>query len=290
VNGLRSTGGIREQARAWVVRLQDAHTAVDRDAFQKWLAKDPNHQSAYERALAAYDASGVLRTSELGRRRNLEGVFPGRKRTFGRGLAVASIAALLFLGGYELRHAIIPPVALETVMLSSGADARNLTLSDGSKVSLAPASEVRIEFSGTERLAEVRKGRVRLSIAREQRPFRIVSGTTSQEATSGIFDAAIVNGQGSIREKDARMGSASANVPDRRMVEFNSEALGPAIERINQVGMGRRIELDPSLADLRVTGVFQRGDSEAMARSLATAFGLKVTSTPSGTLLLTREK
>ena len=300
----RSKENIREEARAWVVRLKDAHSAADREAFQRWIAEDPANQSAYDQVLASYDASGVLRASDIGRRRDLESVFPRRNQTFGRGIAIASIAGLLLVGVYGLTHGLpgLQPVALESVMLSSGAEGRDVTLSDGSRVRMAPASEVRIDLSRTERLAEVRKGRVRLSVANEQRPFRIVAGASSAVASTGAFDAAIVDGQGTVSavslsgagnavQSGERTAGATTNPPAaRQTVEFNAEPLGQAIERINQLSAGRRIELDPGLSDLRVTGVFQRGDSETIARSLALAFGLKLTSTASGTLLLTREK
>jgi transmembrane sensor len=185
-------------------------------------------------------------------------------------------------------------------MLSSGADGRDVTLSDGSKLRMAPASEVRIEFRRTERLAEVRKGRVRLTVARESRPFRIIAGASSTEMSAGSFEATVVDGHGAVTPvSDAgnailsgeRTAAATSDPPAaQQKIEFNSEPLGQAIQRINQAGAGRPIELDPALSDLRVTGLFQRGDSEAIARSLAVAFGLKLTSTPSGALLLSREK
>lgn len=293
----------REEARAWVRRLKDAHTAADREEFDRWLAEDPAHQSVYDQVSASWDASGVLRASEIGRRRDLDAVFPKPKRNFGRIAAIASIAGLLLIGGYELRHEWpgFRPVVLESVMLTSGPDPRRVTLSDGSNVSMAPASEVRIEFRRTERLADVRKGRVRLTVARERRPFRIVAGASSTEASTGVFDAAIVGGQGTVTAapppgnnsgmEGNRSGAVSSNPPAiRQTVEFRAEPLGQAIERINQVDAGRRIELDPGLSELRVTGVFQRGSSETIARSMALAFGLKVSTTASGALLLTREK
>jgi transmembrane sensor len=286
------------------MRLKDAHSAADRESFQRWIAEDPAHQSVYDEVLASYDASGVLRASEIGRRRDLGSVFPKRNRTFGRGIALASIAGLLLLGVYGLAHRLpgLQPVALESVMLSSGEEGRDVILADGSKLSMAPSSEVRIELGRTERLAEVCKGRARLSVANEQRPFRIVAGASSAVASTGAFDAVIVDGRGTVSAvavsgigtvtpSGGRTAAATSDPPAARQgIEFNAEPLGQAIERINRLDVGRRIEIDPGLSDLRVTGVFQRGDSEVIGRSMALAFDLKLTSTPSGTLLLTREK
>ncbi len=159
---------MRGEAAAWVMRLRDAHTAADREAFEHWIARDPSHQDAFDRAAASYDAAGVLRTSNFGRERDLNSVFPRRKAALARSFAIASIAGLLLLGAYELTDGFAPlrPVALETVMLSTGGEARNVTLPDGSKLSISPNSQVLVDLSRTLRSAEIRKGRVRIRIAK----------------------------------------------------------------------------------------------------------------------------
>jgi transmembrane sensor len=300
VNRARSKT-VREDARAWVLRLEDAHTPADRKAFQQWLGEDAAHQSAYDQVLASYQSSGVLRASEIGRRRDLESAFPRSSRILSRGLAIASIAAVLVISGYAVQYALpaLRPMALQSVMLSTGADAREVTLADGSRLSMAPASEVSVEIDRTRRLAEIRKGRVRLIVAPEQRPFRITAGASSAEAASGIFDARMIDGQGLVQAaavpgagRPINNGQAAMPNPPlvRPTVEFSGEPLQRVIERINETGRDRKIELDPGLRDLRVTGILQQGDSETMARSLALSFGLKATKTNSGAILLAREK
>lgn len=296
---------MREEARAWVLLLSDAHRGEDREAFERWVAQDPAHRQVYDEVLAAYHASGVLRTSAIGRGRDLEAAFR-RRSPIGRwGLAAGSAAALLLIGAYGLGLDLpgLRPVAVQAVVLSSGVAGRDVTLADGSKVSMAAASEVRIDLGPDRRLAEVRKGRVRLSIAPDSRPFEIVAARTSRRADGGVFDAAVVAGEGVITAapgtgaRAAVTGPASraaaarpASGDARQVVEFDAEPLGRAVERINRLAMGPVIELGPGLSDLRVTGVFRPGDSRGIARSLALAFGLEVTGTPSGALVLTHRK
>lgn len=288
-------GSERDQARAWVKRLKDSHSAADREAFEQWLAKDPAHRHAYDMVSASYSDAGVLRMSDVGRRRDLEGAF--RKRRFGLGgaLAAASAAALLLLGGYELRQGL-RPMPLESVMLSSGAQARNIKLADGSALEMAPSSEVRIELGRSARVAELRRGRIRLSIKREGRPFRIVAGARSAEANGGNFEARVIDGEGMITAGEGpearltgagRSGSLDHAIAGQAM-EFSAEPLGKAIARINAVRAGPQIEIDPELSSLRVTGVFQQGSSNEIAQSLAVAFGLELSTTSAGTLRLAR--
>jgi transmembrane sensor len=299
----KSQEHVREEAAAWVARLKDAHTLEDRQAFEDWLAKDSRHRTAYDHALASYGTSSVLRTSKIGRERDLSREFPKWQLTFGRGLAAAALAALLVVGAYQLerQRSLFHPVALESVMLSTGAQARSITLADGSKVSMSPSSEVRIDLNRTRRLAEVRRGRVRLAVTSDDRPFWIIAGRSDAEANSGTFDAAILDGQGIVTRVDhvavpaaphaADPGDGNAPLPPgRATLEFNSEPLGEAIGRINQAHSGPRLELDPGLSSRRVTGVFQAGDSRSIAQALAIAFGLQLETMPTGTLLLTKQK
>ena len=301
----KSQEDIRDEAAAWVTRLKDAHTLEDRQAFEAWLAEDSRHRTAYDHAVASYDVSSVLRTSRIGRERDLSREFLQRHLTFGRSLAAAAFAALLVVGAYQLARelGLFQPVALESVMLSTGAEARSVTLADGSKVSMSPSSEVRIELNRSGRLAELRKGRVRLAVTNDVRPFRIIAGMSDAEANSGIFDAVILDGRGVVTRVDhVAVGAAThANAddlqrgnaafpPSRATLEFNAEPLGKAIDRINEARSGPRLELDPGLASRRVTGVFQEGDKRSTAEALAIAFGLRLQMMPTGTLLLTHQK
>ena len=297
----KSQEDVRDEAAAWVARLKDANTLEDRQAFEGWLAEDSRHRAAYDHAVASYDVASVLRTSKIGRDRDLSREFPKRQLTLGRRLAVAALIALLVVGSYQLARelGLLRPVALESVMLSTGTEARSVTLADGSKVRMSPSSEVRIDLNRTRRLVEVRKGRVRLAVTSDVRPFRIIAGSSEAEANSGIFDAAILHGQGIVTRIDHPAVGAGANAGDpqhgnapflsgRAALEFDAEPLGKAIDQINEAHSGPRLELDPGLASRRVTGVFQEGDSRSMAQALAIAFGLQLHAMPTGALLLTR--
>lgn len=294
----KSQEDVRDEAAAWVTRLKDTHTLDDRQAFEDWLAKDSRHRTAYDHAVASYDVASVLRTSKIGRDRDLAREFPKWQLTLGRRLAVATLIALAVVGSYQLGRelGLFQPVALESVMLSTGTEARDVTLADGSKVRMSPSSEVRIDLNRTRRLVEVRKGRVRLAVTSDVRPFRIIAGTSGAEANSGIFDAAILHGQGIVTRIDHEAGvnagdpqHGNAPFPSSRVaLEFNAEPLGKAIDQINEAHSGPLLELDPGLASRRVTGVFQEGDSRSMAQALAIAFGLQLQTMPTGALLLTR--
>lgn len=70
------------------------------------------------------------------------------------------------------------------------------------------------------------------------------------------------------------------------MLQFDGTPLAEAVAEVNGRG-GTRISLaDPSMGDLRITGAFRAGDTEAFAQSLVAAFSLHLERRPDGTLLL----
>jgi transmembrane sensor len=306
VNRRRTKNQIREEAFAWVTRLKDAHSAEDRRAFEAWIA-DPENRSAYDQAAGAFEASGMLAKSALGRGRDLEAAFSPRRPTIGWGLAAAGAAAVVLVGAYQLTGRFnFGPASLETVMLSTGAgETKQVSLADGSKLTIGPASAVRVELGRARRVAELGKGHIRLAVAKEDRPFVIVAGAHRVEAREGVFEAELTGTEGTIAPARAQpepvratLNEASGATPGvtkpstatQPSFEFAAEPLGIAIQRINRASEGPRIELDPNLAHLRVTGVFQQGDTVAIARALALAFNLQAIETSTGSLHLTRKK
>lgn len=276
-----------------MARLKDAHSGADREAFEQWLAEDAEHRRAYDRAASAYEAAGTLRSSELGRGRNLEAAFDRRRTPLARRLATATIIVLLLVGLYQVSPDFNPfrSAAIARVTLSTGTETRIVELADGSSVRMAPASEVRIDLGRTARLAEVRKGSARITVRQEKRPFVIVAGASRVDANAGIFDARLNDGEGTVAavSDGAKAGPGTLGQLDndaRSMLDFDAEPLGSAVARINREQPGPDIEVDSNLTQLPVTGVFQQGSTRSAARSLALAFDLGLIETRMGTLRL----
>ena len=55
-------------------------------------------------------------------------------------------------------------------------------------------------------------------------------------------------------------------------ISFTSETLGTAAERMNRYAERRRITVDPGVADVRISGVFNVGDVDAFAQAIAVTF------------------
>jgi len=59
-------------------------------------------------------------------------------------------------------------------------------------------------------------------------------------------------------------------------LSFEREVLSAAAERMNRYAAGRRIEVSPDVAEMRVSGVFNAGDLNAFAQAVAAAFPVRV--------------
>lgn len=60
-------------------------------------------------------------------------------------------------------------------------------------------------------------------------------------------------------------------------MSFTAEALGVAAERMNRYAGAHRIAVAPDVAALRISGVFNAGDSDAFAQAIAATFPVRVT-------------
>ena len=294
----RKTDDLRAEARAWVQKLKDAHDLDDRARFKAWVEQSPAHRRAYDEVGSAYDVSSLLRTSPIGRARNLNSAFAAPSGLAKRSFAIISIAALAVIGGFALTAITqsLGPVPLESVMLATGAQAKEVILADGSKVSMAPATKIKVSLERYQRRVEIAQGIARIAIASEQRPFLIIAGSSKSEATMGTFEARLGTNGGSIEKFGA--GNQSQTQPEphanaigqAQALEFDGEPLGEAIERINHLPSGPKLSLAPGLEGRRVTGVFKKTDRRAIADALALAFGLTVKQTSSDSLLLSPTK
>ena len=296
---------LRSEAAAWIARLDRTASEDDRRSFERWLAENPAHQAAYDQAVSSYRQAALIRHSSLAQDRDLETHFPSRRNPFaGRALA-ASLGALLLLGGYQLATGGLPFMGppLQAVMLTSGTAAENVKLEDGTAVRLEPASAIRIDLTRNQRRAQLRRGRARLAVAADSRPFLLEAGTARSEVREGEFELSVAGTQGEIREltpgqslsfgdgAHTAVTQAQSVVPARdELLEFKATPLAEVALRANQTGTEPTLAIDPRLGDLRVTGVFKSGDTVALARSLAMVFDLELVSIPTGTLRLQPRK
>jgi transmembrane sensor len=193
---------------------------------------------------------------------------------------------------------------------------RALTLQDGSVVTLDARSRIRVNYRDSVRLIALERGQARFDVARDAtRPFRVRAGEQTVVALGTQFNVELVAGnvlvsmiEGHVAvTKDDVSGEASrqASTIELRAGEglrvradgqaivapkididratawqsgkmvFDGESLSNAAERFNRYSR-RRIEVDPSIASLGISGVFNAGDPDAFIEAVSLYFPVDV--------------
>lgn len=181
--------GIEAEARRWVVVLSSETVAGrDRTAFEAWVAADPRHGAAYDEAerlwrgaeqlthLRGYARPEDLERFAVGRgggwMRRL-GDFIGRPMALAGGLAAAAAAVLLAVVLTGPVEVIAPPRA---DYITETAEIRDITLADGSEVTLGARSSIDVDFSAAERRVTLASGEAFFSVtSNPARPFFVVA-------------------------------------------------------------------------------------------------------------------
>jgi len=177
---------IDDAARAWLIRMRGSDAPQLRHEFETWHNADPAHQAAYERAEAIMAQSAILKGSVrhgLYRKSPPALARPFMRRWLTAG-ALAAATVMLFLaisaGGTSLSGPYgqnpMAAWAAEPLVTRHG-EIRSFHLDDGSVVTLDTDSRLDVALTDNARIVKLARGRARLQIATDVRPFRILAGS-----------------------------------------------------------------------------------------------------------------
>lgn len=294
---------ISEEAALWRVRL--AAGTANRAALEDWLREDPRRRARFEEVEAVWGFFDEVRNHpEMRRLRQLrtersQDVRRRRRRVLGLAAAASVAVASLIAGGLLWTG---KPLVLE----SSDRGREVVQLSDGSRVTLDLRSRLEVRYSLMRRDLTLTAGQAYFCVARNKlRPFTVFALGRAVVATGTAFNVdlqgktlAVALLKGHVRITGAaRETGAGANVelsPGQALVAgpgelsvssfdpgavlawqagrlvFSDVSLGEAIERENRYAE-RPVTLDdPRLKGLRLSGVFNAGDTRAFAEAVST--------------------
>ena len=303
---------ILQEAFDWYGRIADKTDPATKAEFELWSA-DPEHAAAFDEIWKADhefreyvqpgDYEGVARKQ----------LAKGWGSSLHYALSLAAAILLIAVATLLTRGNPFTASATEAVMLKTNiGEIREVTLSDGSKVTLDTSTKVEVEFSRSSRKAHLRYGRARFNIAPSAAPFEIVTDDDQIVTAKGTIDVehqdheirvddlagtaqlqsqegeatqlTLASGRSAITSPHAPLQAFEVRAaPDwtKGMLQFAATPLGQVVEMANRYS-DQRLLLDGNLAQLRVTGVFQAGDNAGLAKSLGLAFSLVVRQTPDG--------
>ena len=292
--------GVAAQAAEWFVLLHAGElTAADRQAFDGWLARAPEHAQAWQRAMQVSERAGSIPPA-LGA--------PALQRPRRRRAAVRALMLLMTAppaGWLAWRAA--PPQWTAGHATGTG-EQRALRLPDGTQLRLDTASAIDLAYDDTQRLVLLRAGAVLIDTARDaaERPFlvRTAEGTARAIGTRFVVrqerqrsHVAVLQGAVEVR---TRVSGATQLLHAREQAGFNQlhiDTIAPADAGAGQWARGvlavddmrlddfigevaryrpGLLHCEPAVAGLRITGAFQLDDTDAILHNVAQLLPVEV--------------
>lgn len=189
-----------EAASAWCLKLADgALLPGEQQRFEAWLGADPENRRAFEDAVGvwkAVDATSLsprLLTLRRDALASVERANRARWRRPHRAPWISAIAASLVLAvaGAWLWSSLSP-----TTYRTGVGERRVVVLSDGSKVSLDAATQVKVRYAANARNLWLDRGRAKFDVAKDaRRPFTVAAADKLVRATGTAFSVELVQGQ-----------------------------------------------------------------------------------------------
>jgi transmembrane sensor len=255
---------IRETAAGWIVRRDRGLSARESIEFELWLATDPRHATAIQRASAAWtlldhipESAAVPVLARSTRRRAY-----GRRFAVAGTLAAAAAVIVAFLIGRQPSPNFASATAIATQVAAKAVEPRQLTLSDGSIVELNRGSEFIEQFSTTERRVTLVRGEGHFTVTHHPaRPFIVRAGEVEVRAVGTGFNVNLESAAVEVLVTDGVVAVSPSNEAAARQ-----SALANSVPRLAR-GQRAVIGFAPTASDksIVVTTVSQ----EEIKRTLA---------------------
>ncbi len=188
---LRTRADIDEEAAAWIWRLDSADAgAADRQAFEAWQRQDPRHRRAAGELSAVWGALDGLAEAKRGEKiaTFANTAKAGRLRHPQRWWLAAAALAAVAVGAIWLRQGS----ELQTLATAVGQQ-RNVTLADGSIVTLNTNTIVETDLRRNARELYLRKGEAHFQVAHDRsRPFLVHAGDAVVRALGTAFEVRVL--------------------------------------------------------------------------------------------------
>ena len=185
---LRTRTEIEEEAAQWAWRLDDeAITVADQEAFEAWLRQDARHRRVFEEMSKAWSALDGLAEAKRGEKiAAFVSAPPLARRALPRWPMSAAAVLLLLIGAgfWWMRQGS----EIQTLATAVGQQ-RNVTLVDGSIVTLNTNTIVETDLSRSLRQIYLRKGEAHFQVAHDRsRPFLVHAGDAVVRAVGTEFE------------------------------------------------------------------------------------------------------
>lgn len=317
-------------AEAWLARMGRPDLSPrDQSAFEAWLEADPDHLRQYETLKTA--------NAELA---GLRHAFEGDLARLRRGGARRSSApgGLVFGGGLAAVAAVVAAIALLPMLRttpesqlfeSAPGQIVDLTLDDGSQVTLDADSAIRVAFAKDVRRLTLERGSAYFEVQHDaDHPFQvavadrrvIVTGTrfvtaiTGDSAQISVLQGRVVIGRRDAARSDALAGSVevtpgqqarfrsgapqidktradleTATAWRQRRLVFRNAPLSEVITAAARYSEAPLVLADPALGHMRITAVLPLEGEGALADRMAALLPIRTEQAADGRVMVRAE-
>ncbi len=278
---------LRSEAADWLVRINGAPQDSDaRAGLEAWLASNEAHRRAYRSVERVWMLSGELPSAAPSPAHKVVDLSRVRRTRRAWGLAAAVLAACVAFWFFPTLR-----LHFQADHLTGVAELRELTLEDGSIVHLDAASAIAVRYDKGRREVELLAGQAFFKVvSARDRPFVVTAGNVAVTVKGTAFDVgssrdgvsvAVQSGtvevlvSGSDRNVLSTLMRGERMVVDRQGAFARSQVspddvaswrehrlvvdgatLGEVVDELGRHHRGVILVSDRSLADRRITGVF----------------------------------
>ncbi|MEM1389623.1 MAG: FecR domain-containing protein [Pseudomonadota bacterium] len=244
---------LRNQALKWRILFDEGELdRAETEAFQEWLAADPLNEQAFDQATTMWDAFGTLDREKV-RPEYLNDTIIDRLRAMlagvkvpafsvrATGFALTGVAASVLLA-----IMVLPQIGERTIVSEPEVTAfatelggiQNITLSDGSEVTLGPASRLEVAMSTNKRDVRLISGAAVFDVTSDpQRPFIVSAEAFEARVVGTVFD---VRNNGGVVRLSVAEGTVAASNP------FVIGETSTSLISTKMVTAGQRVEVRPN--------------------------------------------
>ncbi len=291
------TDPIYMEALEWFVRMKDEHvSAEDRMAFEDWLAMDPVHAAAYDRAHALWSRFDIVKPEYE------------RLQTSGRiGRRGFMVGGLVALVAGSTTYIISRPGVFADYK-TDVAERRSLTLVDGSTVELDGYTALSVQFTDMVRRLPLHRGQAFFQVAPDRnRPFVVEAAMGNVRALGTAFDIKIMPdvvtvsvAEHSVAVQTARTGSVVVQsgwqvsyddkgiLPPQQIdlslvqswrqdrIVFEDVPLRRVLDELERYRRGRIVLMDSTIGDIPVTAIFDTKQPENALQIIAETLPVRI--------------
>ncbi|MCJ1886395.1 FecR family protein [Pseudomonas sp. LA21] len=218
----------QRQARQWLLRLQDRDGEAWLEAFQAWLAADPQHALAYAEVDALWQASAApaqrlaaeegdalnAYLAQMDRPAARRAQLNHRRWSYPLASA-ACLLLMLWAGAWWSPGNWLGDLSADYV--SAPGQVREIALADGSRMTLDADSAVAVSLEGEQRRVELLRGAASFTVKHLPKPFVVRAGEGEARVLGTEFEVRRLDGQTRVTVAEGRVsvrGSHAVGVPE----------------------------------------------------------------------------